>query len=288
MLQSKLCRYYVLWESFFPGIYFHRSSQKAFFHRNFFSAVFRKSRLFVFIYVGAYEQIRRSGFLSLSHRTTLNKYTGFTTIGTGFSPDMIKCMYDGVRFTELKEFEKYIILLFDGMKIKAGLVYSKSSGTIIGFTELGDINEELNEFDRAFNGVNQEKKLASHVLCVMARGLFKHINYPFGYFSCCWFDSAQLFPVLWHATGILEMAGFKVDAMVSDGASPNRRFYWLHQLADRSNLSNDDVVYWVWNRYDKLRKIYYFCNVLHLMKTLRNNLENSHGHNHTRQLMISF
>ena len=98
---------------------------------------------------------------------------------------------------------------------------------------MGDINEELNEFDRAFNGVTQEKKLASHVLCVMARGLFKHINYPFGYFSCCWFDSAQLFPVLWHATGILEMAGFKVDAMVSDGASPNRRFYWLHQLAGR-------------------------------------------------------
>ena len=49
--------------------------------------------------------------------------------------------------------------------------------------ELRDINEELNEFDRAINGVNQEKKLASHVLCVMARGLFKHINYPFGYFS---------------------------------------------------------------------------------------------------------
>ena len=288
MLQSKLCRYYALWESFFPGIYFHRISQKVFFHRNFFSAVFRKSHLFVFIYVGAYEQIRRSGFLSLSHRTTLNKYTGFTTIGTGFNPDMIKCMYDGVKFTELKEFEKHIILLFDGMKIKSGLVYSKSSGTIVGFTELGDINEEFNEFDRAFNGVNQEKKLASHVLCVMARGLFKHINYPLGYFSSCGFDSAQLFPVLWHATGILEMAGFKVDAMVSDGASPNRRFYWLHQLAGRSNLSNDGAVYWIWNRYDKSRKIYYFCDVPHLMKTLRNNLENSHGHNNTRQLMVSF
>ena len=49
------------------------------------------------------------------------------------------------------------------MKIKSGLVYSKRSGTIIGFTKLGDINEELNESDHAINGVNQKKKLASHV-----------------------------------------------------------------------------------------------------------------------------
>ena len=167
-----------------------------------------------------YEQIRRSGFLSLPHRTTLNRYTGFTRIGTGFNPDIIKHIYDDVKLEELKKFEKHIILLFHEMKIKSGLVYSKSSGTISGLMELGDINEELNEFDRAINGFNQEKKLAPHVLCVMARGLFKHINYPLGYFSSCGFDSAQLFPVLWHATGILKMAGFKVDAMVSDGASP--------------------------------------------------------------------
>ena len=155
------------------------------------------------------------------------------------NPDIINHIYDDLKFTELKEFEKHIILLFDEIKIKSGLVYSKSSWSIIVFTKLGDINEELNEFDRAINGVNQEKKLASHVLCVMARGLLRHINYLLGYFSSCGFDSAQLFPVLWHATGILEMTGFKFDAVVSDGVSPNQRFYWLHQLADGSNLSND-------------------------------------------------
>ena len=48
-------------------------------------------------------------------------------------------------------------------------MYSKSSKNILGFTELGDINEELNEFDHIINGVNKKKKLASHVLCVMAR-----------------------------------------------------------------------------------------------------------------------
>ena len=67
-------------------------------------------------------------------------------------------MYDNVKFTELKEFEIHI-LLFDEMKVKSGLVYSKSSGTIIEFTWLVDINEEVNEFDRLINGVNQAKDL---------------------------------------------------------------------------------------------------------------------------------
>ena len=62
----------------------------------------------------------------------------------------------------------------------------------------------------------------------MARGLFEHINYPVGYFSSCRFDSDQLFPVLWQDIGVLEMVGFKVDALVSDGASPNRSFYKIH------------------------------------------------------------
>ena len=98
------------------------------------------------------------------------------------------------------------------MKIKSGLVYSQSSGTIIDFVELGDINEELNELDRVMNGVHQEKKLVSHVLCVMAREDFPNINYPLGYFSLCSFDSAQRFPVLCHATGTLETARFKACA----------------------------------------------------------------------------
>ena len=102
---------------------------------------------------------------------------------------------------------------------KSGVVFSKSCGTSIGFTELGHINYELNKFHCA---INQEKKLASHVLWVMmARGLFKHINYTLGYLSSCGFDSFQLFADLWHETSILEMAGFKDDAMVSDGASLN-------------------------------------------------------------------
>ena len=172
------------------------------------------------------------------------------------------------------------------MKIKSGLVYNKSSGKLIGFTELGNINEELNEFERIVDG-KKPKEFATHVICFMARGLIKHFNYPIGYFASCGFDSDQLFPIVWEAVRVLEMTGFIVRAFISDGATPNRRFYRLHKLADGANLSIEGVVYWTWNRYQPTRKIYFISDPPHLMKTLRNNFENSHGHNNTRQLTVS-
>ena len=67
---------------------------------------------------------------------------------------------------------------------------------------------------------------------------------------------------------MLETVGFKVDALVSDVESPNRRFYRIHELADGSNLLEDCEVHWMWNQFDKASKIYLFCDVPHLMKTL--------------------
>ena len=103
---------------------------------------------------------------------------------------------------------------------------------------------------------------------------------------CHGFTSNQIFPVIWEGVRIMEMSGFCVRAFVSDGAAPNRRFYQLHRLQDDVNVSADGVVFWAWNRYAKHRKIYFICDPLHLIKTLRNNLENSNGHNKTRHLMV--
>ena len=240
-----------------------------------------------YLFIGAYEQLRRSGFLELPHKTTLNKYTGFASSGTGFKVEIMKRFCEDNDISNSKEFEKQVILLFDEMKIKSGLVYSKSSGKVIGFTELGDINAELDEFERRLAD-HKPKELAAYILCFMARGLIKRMCFPVGYFSSQGFDSAQLFPVVWEAIRILQTAGFNVAAMVCDGAAPNRRFYKLHDLADGENKSPDGVIYWVYNKYCRSRKIYLFCDVPHLIKTLRNNFENSHGHKNTRDLMVSF
>ena len=45
------------------------------------------------------------------------------------------------------------------------------------------------------------------------------------------------------------------------------------------------VTYYTENRYQAGERIFFICNVPHLLKTTRNNLENSHGHLNTKNLM---
>ena len=87
-----------------------------------------KIHLISLLILGTYEQIHLSGFFCLPHQTTLSKYAGFAIIGTEFSSDIIKRLLDDVSFEQLKTCEKHLILYLDEMKIKSGLVYSKSLG----------------------------------------------------------------------------------------------------------------------------------------------------------------
>ena len=66
--------------------------------------------------LGAYEQLRKIGFLELPYRTTLNHYTSFTSSGVGFNPDIIKRLYDDLKMSTLKRYEKQTILLFEEIK----------------------------------------------------------------------------------------------------------------------------------------------------------------------------
>ena len=52
--------------------------------------------------LGAYEQLRKSGFLELRHHTTLNHYTSFTSSGAEFNPDIIKRLYDDLKVNTLQ------------------------------------------------------------------------------------------------------------------------------------------------------------------------------------------
>ena len=159
---------------------------------------------------------------------------------------------------------------------------------MIGFTELGSINDEVDLLEQQMK--NREvgpPELASHVLTVMARGIFKHFNFPIGYFATKTADASELYNILWEGVGALEMSGIKVVAFVCDGASQNRRFFAMHRMEDDSNVSPDGVVYWTPNKFDKSRRIYFFSDPPHLMKTIRNNLEKSTVGG-TRNLMVNF
>lgn len=157
---------------------------------------------------------------------------------------------------------------------------------------MGDINDELERFERfCSEDTMKEKSVAKYVMVFMVRGLCSGLEYVFGHFASEGFTSDQIFHCAHEAIGILESIGLKVRAVTADGASPNRKYFKLHKLPENTKETNlfHGNVYWAYNpwAFSSKRKIYFFSDPPHLMKTTRNNLENSHANKKSRNLVVN-
>ena len=69
-----------------------------------------------------------------------------------------------------------MILLLDEMHVKEDLVYDKHSGAMIGFANLGDINDHLLQFESSLLEDKQmSPRLAKSMMVFMVRGLFSKL-----------------------------------------------------------------------------------------------------------------
>ena len=136
-------------------------------------------------------------------------------------------------------------------------------GQIIGFANLGDINNHLMEYERVVETGGKEESLAKSVLVIMVQGLFSKLQFAYAQFSCSSLNGCQLYPIFWEAIERLERCGLRVIGCTCDGLSVNRRFFKLHD-------TKDDV-YKVVNPYSQdNRYIFFFSDPPHLIKTVRN------------------
>ena len=81
----------------------------------------------------------------------------------------------------------------------------------------------------------------------MGRGIFSKLCYAFGHFASEGFTSDLLYSCVLEAIRILESIGLKVCAVVSDGASSNRKFYRLYKTYNFRkmwNLLNKPKIKW--------------------------------------------
>ena len=225
--------------------------------------------------------VTKSGFLSLPSERTLRDYSHWCTTQNGVNYDFLKqarkvLEQEGVKSDDQRQY----VLLLDEMKVKTGLVFSKSSGELVGFSDLGSVNRDIeNLLSKNSADSPHTPSLAKKMLVFMIRPVFKpSLSFPVAAYPTVDLTGSQLFPVIWEVIKALELDDFPVVAVTADGASPNRNFFRICGKKKRGC-----VPFKTRNPYAD-RDLYFFCDPPHAMKTTRNCLSNSHAHKQSREL----
>ena len=122
-----------------------------------------------------------------------------------------------------------------------------------------------------------------HLMTFMVRGLCTSFKFGVAHFACKSLTAEQLSLLIWQAVRTLESYRFCVLAETGDRASTNRKFFKLHSLEKTAS-----VTYKTLNPYlPDGRFIYFFSDVPHLIKTVKNCWSNSYAHSNTRKLWVS-
>ena len=101
-------------------------------------------------------------------------------------------------------------ILIDEMYIKEDLVYNKHDGRLVGFANLGDINNHLTRFEQQLESNNSTPALAKTIVAFMVKGLFSSLRFCYAQFPCCTLVGEQLFTLFWETVFRLERLDFKV------------------------------------------------------------------------------
>ena len=153
-----------------------------------------------FLSSGAYHAMRSSGLFVLPFERTLREYTHFVKGRAGFCPELNAQLVEEARISEDKD--RYIVLLWDEMKIKEDLVFDKHSCELIGFVNCGYINGHLDNFEHQCNSeenLSQTCSVASHMVLFTVRGLFTSLEFPYAQFPTNNASGDVLYPIVWEA-----------------------------------------------------------------------------------------
>lgn len=89
----------------------------------------------------AYELIRKSKCLYLPSQRTLCEYIHHNKPDIGFSNELDEQLIRDSKLESLEDHQKYVSMIADEMYIKQGLVYNKTTGDLVGYCRIGEIND---------------------------------------------------------------------------------------------------------------------------------------------------
>ena len=219
----------------------------------------------------AYELIRKSKCLYLPSQRTLREYIHHNKSDIGFSNELDEQLIRDSKLESLEDHQKYVSMIADEMYIKQGLVYNKTTGDLVGYCRIGEINDHLLQLEREYTESNGDNTctLAKTMLVLMIRGLFTSFTFPYASFATSNLTGEQMVPIFYEGIMRIERCGFKVLTVTLDGNSVNRKFMQIISTPDttlphkfKNPLSNNS------------REIFLFSDPSHLIKTARNCLAN--------------
>lgn len=232
-----------------------------------------------FISSGGYHALRHSGLITLPSERTLRDYTHWIRAGVGFIPEVDAQLVKEANI--ISEKDRLVVLSWDEMRIKESLVFDKHSCSLVGFTNIGDINDQLDKMEQQLDVCRKShSNIGTHMLLFMVRGMFTTLEFPYAHFATRGISADSLFPIVWEAVQRLESCGMTVIAFCCDGASANRKFYKMHG-------TSSGLTYKTSNPFCEGREIFFICDVPHLIKTTRNCWANSFANKHSRALWVS-
>lgn len=241
-----------------------------------------------------YETLRESKCIVLPSQRTLRDYTHYLHNQAGVSREVTEDLMRVAKVDTMKDYQKCVCLAIDEMHIREGLVFNKGTGAMVGYTDLGDVNNQLLKFEQSLkasttstksalstpaqstaSSISTALQLAKSMLVIFVCGLFTKLKYPFAQFPSLNLTGDLLFNPFWECVKRLEFSGFKVVAATADGAKCNRTFFRMH------GCKND--LFRTLNPFATDRFIYFFSDPPHLLKTARNCLASS-----KRKMWVSF
>jgi hypothetical protein len=154
--------------------------------------------------------LRDSGCIKLPSQRTLRDYTYYVKASTGFSSEVDQMLINAAEMKSSPDRNKCVMLLIDEMHIRQDLVFDKHSGKMIGFANLGDINNHLIDFEQSISYHNSPK-FAKTMLVFMVRGLFSKLQFAYVQFPASDLSGDLLYEPFWEAVGRIENCGLKVN-----------------------------------------------------------------------------
>lgn len=89
---------------------------------------------------GCYATLCNSGVINLPSDRTLRDYRHSSSDKAGFSKETDLGLFEAIAQQKPRHLAKYVGLTLDEMHVKEGLLFDKHTGVLVGYSDLGEVN----------------------------------------------------------------------------------------------------------------------------------------------------